>query len=213
LQIDSDSAAAVDECRAALEVMSAVQCQVGIAMARFYLGVALYSSGQHAEAEDQLRQSEEYHRSQLRRDGPDGGVASGLAHMILWRSRNLVPLGALREAVRLADEAVARFRAQGSSRGLARALLWAAEAEAQAGQLPSALERLNAVAEVSTHLGATTSEAESLLTAADLYDRVGDRHRAAATRARALTLARKIDSEQGRRLRERALRQGTPVAG
>lgn len=213
LHIDSDTAGAVEECHAALGLMAAVQYQIGIAMARFYLGVALYYRGQHAEAEDQLRQSEEHHRSRLRQDGPDGGVASGLAHTILWRARNLVALGALGKAVRLADEAVARFRAQCSSRGLARALLWAADAEAQAGQIASALERLNAVAEVSAQLGVTSFEAESLLTAAELYDRVGDQHRAATTRARALTLAGKIDSEQGRRLRERALHQGKPVVG
>ncbi|WP_213453735.1 ATP-binding protein [Rhizomonospora bruguierae] len=197
----------VDECRAALELMTKVGDRMGTATARHYLGAALHSMGQYTEAAEQLRQAGEYWRSQLRHDGPDGTMASALTYCLLWRARTLTALGVTREAVRLADEVVARFRAQQNSRGIARALLCAAKAESQAGDLAATLTRLDAVAEVSAQVGGLF-EAESLLAAADLYERVGEQQRAAANRAKALSLSH---SPEARRLHGAAARNEDAV--
>lgn len=132
-----------------------------------------------------------------------------MTYVILRRAQNLVRLGAVREAVRLADEAVARSRAAENPLLIIVGLLWTAEAEIAAGDRTSALARINTAARASARLSPLLG-AEWLLNVADLHERLGEDDRATAVRTTALTLAETIDNEQGRRLRDRAVGQRTP---
>ena len=138
-------------------------------------------------------------------DDPAGQVAGGLAFVRLWRAKYLLPMGrpalALTTALRAADG----FRAQRNQRGLARALLTAAQADAQRGDFRSAVRRLDVAADFFADLAATDFEAEALLTAAELYDRAGQPEQAEAVRTRAYDLASRIEGGRGRQLQERAL--------
>lgn len=213
LGVRDDAEEAVRQCSEAVRLMSGADGGLGTAQARFYLAVVLHEAGRYAEAEGEFQAAEAGHLSRLSGGDPGEQVSGGLAFIRLWWARNLLQVGRPVLALRTAQRAAEVFRTQRNQRGLARALLTAAEADAQRGDIRAAVRRLDVAADLFADLGATDFEAEALLVAAELYERVGRRDQARAVRDRAFALAGRIEGQRGRRLQERALGAQMPEIG
>jgi tetratricopeptide (TPR) repeat protein len=213
LGVRAEPAEAVRRCTEAVVLMSATGSGIGTAQARFYLGLVLHEAGRYAEADEEFRAAEAGHLSPSDQDGPDGTVASGLAAVRAWYAKNLLHVGrpalALRTALRAADG----FRAQRNQRGLARVLLTAAQADVQRGDVWAAVRRLDVAADFFADLAATAFEVEALLTAAELYERVGQLEQAAAVRRRMQALAARIEGDQRSRPQDGARGRDMPETG
>ncbi|GIJ44348.1 hypothetical protein Val02_12340 [Virgisporangium aliadipatigenens] len=202
LHVRAGEARAVEECRAALDLMMTTGDGTGVAQARYYLGRVLFGLGHHLQSELYFMQAELYCREYLRvSPDPEGTMAATLGYTLMWRSTNLLAMGAWHDVIRIADEVTARFMLLGRAGWCARALVCAAEAEAHLGKLDSALERLGRAVETFGRLGDRQQEAQALLAAAALYERTGESERAAAAREQVHALAAGTEGDVGRRLR------------